>query len=695
MFLKAKPIWAEGKEREMNVQAVFCAEVKSTEQVCLHIGGTAFFRIFADDTFLAFGPARTAKGYIREEIYTLPVGTKEVIIEAVGYYCKSIATVWQPSYIVAELQCKDEVLAYTGKDFKAYEPMTKIQKTERYSVQRHFTEIWDYRKCESLTDEKYQVPIVVLNEMPDVLDRRVPYPEYRNVDLAAASSFGTLEYDEERPYKPIRYSWASVPKEWGIFDWDKIPYHPYTWIQRHNQIIRQKNVSLPLTLNKGEYVVFDFKQIEAGFVRANIESFKESDVVIAYTEFYEGDEFVFQNMNVHNVVEFFLPEGDAREVQSFEPYTYRFAILAVKEGSIRLNGFGVKTYMLGTEHVRKIETEDNVLNAIYQAAIRNYAHNEVDLYMDCPSRERAGWIGDSYFTAKGEYALTGDTKTEDAFLENYRLFVNEGYFPDGVVPECYPADAPPKGDFIPQFTMLFILEVAEYIQERGHADMTEAFRERIYSLLKFYRQYENEDGLLERLPSWNFVEWGPANDWTKDVSYPTNFLYSKVLECIGGLYNDKECLKRCEEVRKAATKQSFNGHYFMDHAVRDEKGKLVLQKEASEVGQYYAVLFGNIDINSENFKELKELILHVFSPDRDGAMPEILEFNMIMGAYMRMELLAKMKEYDLLLHDVKRMFGQMEQDTGTLWEYRIHKGSYDHGICAYVAVAIQNALNRK
>ncbi len=695
MFLKAKPIWVEGKEREMNVHAVFRAEVKSSEQVQLHIGGTAFFRIFADGTFLAFGPARTAKGFIREEIYTLPKGTKEIIIEAVGYYCKSIATVWQPSYIVAELQCQDEVLAYTGRDFKAFEPGCKVQRTERYSVQRHFTEIWDYRDCKSLTEEKYQVPIVVLNDMPEVLDRRVPYPEYRDVDLAVASSFGTLEYDEERPYKPIRYSWASVPKEWGIFDWEEIPYHPYTWIQRHNQVISQRNVSLPLTLNKGEYVVFDFQRIEAGFVRANIESLTGSDVVIGYTEFYEGEEFVFQNMNVHNVVEFFLSEGDAREVQSFEPYTYRFAILAVKEGSIRLNEFGVKTYMLSTEHVRKIQTEDEVLNAIYQAAIRNYAHNEVDLYMDCPSRERAGWIGDSYFTAKGEFALTGDTKTEDAFLENYRLFVNEGDFPEGVIPECYPSDIPPKGDFIPQFTMLFILEVAEYVQERGHLDMAEPFRERIYSLLEFYRKYENEDGLLERLPSWNFVEWGKANDWIQDVSYPTNFLYSKVLECIGGLYNDEECLRRCEEVRKTATKQSFNGHHFMDHAVRDAEGKLVLQKEASEVGQYYAVLFGDIDIHSETYIELKELILHVFSPDRNGNMPEILEFNMIMGAYMRMELLAKMKEYDLLLHDVKRMFGQMEQDTGTLWEYRIHKGSYDHGICAYVAVAIQKALDRR
>lgn len=695
MFFKAKPIWIEGKEREMNVHAVFHADVKTDEQMELHVGGTAFYRIFADNTFVAFGPARTAKGYIREEIYTLPEGTREVVIEAVGYYCKSIATVWQRSFVMAELQCKGEVYAYTGNGFLAFEPRCKVQKVERYSVQRHFTEIWDYRSSKSLVDSIYQVPIAILDDTPVVLDRRVSYPEYRDIDLSMASITGTLEYDEERPYKPIRYSWATVPTEWGIFDWEEIPYHPYTWIQRHNQNITQRNVSLPITLNKGEYAIFDFRQIEAGFVRADLESLGESDVVIGYTELYEGDEFVFQNMNVHNVVEIFLPEGDRRQVLSFEPYTYRFAILAVKEGCIRLHGFGVKTYMLGTEDVRQIQTDDKVLNDIYQAAIRNYAHNEVDLYMDCPSRERAGWIGDSYFTAKGEYALTGDTKTEDAFLENYRLFENRGEFPEGAIPECYPSDMPPKGDFIPQFTMLFILEVEEYINVRGHQDMAEKFRERIYGLLGFYRRYENEDGLLERLPSWNFVEWGTANDWIQDVSYPTNFLYSKVLECIGKLYNDEECLSRCEEVRKKAIEQSFNGQYFLDHSVRTADGKLVLQKEASEVGQYYAVLFGDVDIHAETYRELKDLILHVFSPDRGGVMPEILEFNMIMGAYMRMELLAKMKEYDLLLHDIKRIFGQMEQDTGTLWEYRIHKGSYDHGICAYVAAAIQNGINRK
>lgn len=225
--------------------------------------------------------------------------------------------------------------------------------------------------------------------------------------------------------------------------------------------------------------------------------------------------------------------------------------------------------------------------------------------------------------------------------------------------------------------------------------MLEEFRDSIYGLLGFYRQYENEDGLLERLPSWNFVEWSDANSWTKDVNYPTNFLYAQVLECIARLYGDEECKKRSEEVRAVAVEQSFNGRYFMDHAVRDEYGKLQLQNNSSEACQYYAVLFGGIDIHSDKYKELKHLILHVFTPDRNGVMSEILEVNAFIGAYLRLETLLKMKEAQLLLDDVKGFFGKMEEYTGTLWEYRQFEGSYDHGFASYALVVIEEALRMK
>lgn len=699
MFKRAKPIWLKKQSKEMHSYAVFGVKTKATQGLELHLAGTAFYRVYVNDTFAGAGPARTAAGYLREDIFSLDQFVKEgeckIAIEAVGYYCHSIATVKQPSCIMAELRCGNEVIAYTGKDFVGYKPGYKLQKVERYSAQRHFTEVWDYRNGTDLTDESHRAEVEVLEEEFQILDRVVPYPLYEKVELKRAANTGNYQFDGTLPCDTWRYSWKEIPDWWGIYPWEEIEHHPFVWIQQQKQTISNRNAKLPLALKKGQYAVFDFEKMEAGFICAALKAMKDSDVVIAFAEYTEGEEFQFTNMNVHNVLEYFLAEGQEKELQSFEAYTFRFVMIIVKEGEVELDRFGVLTYMFDVSNVKHLHTGDQVLDGIYRAAVRTFAHNTVDVYMDCPSRERAGWLCDSYFTAKTEYALTRETKVEDAFLENYRLFKDvQNALPKGVLPECYPADISPGNIFIPQWTMWYILEVEEYIHKRGNKDKKEEFRESIYGLLRFYKQYENEEGLLECLPSWNFVEWSKANEWTKDVNYPTNFLYAQVLESIYLLYGDQECQRRAEEVRKEAVAQSFNGRYFLDHAVRDEAGFLQRQEHSSEACQYYAVLFGGVDIEADTYRELKKLILEVFGAERKGEMPEIMEINMFIGAYLRMETLLQMGEYELLLSDVKSFFGAMEQYTGTLWEHRQHRGSQDHGFASYALVVIEEALSK-
>lgn len=270
---------------------------------------------------------------------------------------------------------------------------------------------------------------------------------------------------------------------WGMFPWEEIPHHPYTWVQRQKQTVLERERRLPLSLQKGDYAILDFGRIEAGFLKVSMESLAESEIVFAFSEFYQGEEY---------------------QVQSFEPYTFRYVMAAVKEGGIRLDSVGVKTYMYDVGELSWPACKNEVQKAICRAAVRTFAHNAVDLYTDCPSRERAGWLCDSYFTGRTEYALTGKTLVEDAFLENYRLFENPGDYPPGALPDCYPSDVRKGGEFIPQWTMWYILEAEEYLLERGHGELAEEFRKSIYGLLDFYRLYENEDGLLERLPSWNF-----------------------------------------------------------------------------------------------------------------------------------------------------------------------------------------------
>jgi hypothetical protein len=48
----------------------------------------------------------------------------------------------------------------------------------------------------------------------------------------------------------------------------------------------------------------------------------------------------------------------------------------------------------------------------------------------------------------------------------------------------------------------------------------------------------------------------------------------------------------------------------------------------------------------------------------------------------------KLGKKELLENDIKSFFGGMVASTGTLWEYKQHKGSYDHGFTSFSAIAI-------
>ncbi|MBR4768534.1 MAG: hypothetical protein IK088_06115 [Lachnospiraceae bacterium] len=687
----------------MNVSAVIRASVKKTAHAVLHIGGTAFFRVFADGAYVANGPARTVEGYIREDEIELPAGITEVRIEAAGYYCRSLSTVLQPSFVIAEITEGNEVLWATGKDTPIFLFDRKLRKTERYSVQRHFTEVYDY--C---VRPETPVKTAVIEPEFTVLPRRAPYPAYEKKEVTGAKIVGTLAFEESLEAKKYRYSWKEVPEEWGIFSWDEIPHHPHYWIQKERQTIRERNVPLPIELRENEYAIFDYQSIEAGFISLKADCRAKSELIVAFAEHTDGETFTYPNMNVHNAVEWILPEGTA-ELQSFEPYTARIVMVAVKSGCVLIERFGICTYESDDREYIKPRIKDRELREIYESAVRNYRHNSVDLFTDCPSRERAGWLGDAYFTAKAEYFLTGRTRTEDAHLENLRLYKNHGELPQGALPETCPTDIPgvgghggaikdkKYGTFIPQSNLMMLLETAEYLELRGHIKEKDVFLPMVTEVLAFFARYENEEDLLERLPSWNFVEWSKANEWTNDVNYPTNFLYSEVLFRLARIYDRPDWLEKAKRIRSISFRASFDGRCFRDHAVRNEAGELVVQPEKSEACQYYALLYGDFDVNDGRFRELRRMIREDFAFGRpyDG---DILPAEMILGLYLRIELLMKWGERELLRRDVTAIFGKMHEGTHTLWEYLSGKGSRDHGMCSYIVTVIafiENITGRK
>ena len=125
-----------------------------------------------------------------------------------------------------------------------------------------------------------------------------------------------------------------------------------------------------------------------------------------------------------------------------------------------------------------------------------------------------------------------------------------------------------------------------------------------------------------------------------DLNYPTNMLWARVLDAIANLYGGAEQHGEAESIRGTIRRQSFDGTFFVDRAIRQKDGTLKPDTEATETCQYYAFFFGVAapDTHPELWKRQTE----DFGPRRktDNKWPKVAFSNAFIGNYLRLECLS-------------------------------------------------------
>ena len=432
--------------------------------------------------------------------------------------------------------------------------------------------------------------------------------------------------------------------------------------------------------------MLDMDNIFTGFPILEATAHTDCQIILAMSEYCPDDSFSFVTaMSSQPVIQYNLKAGQQIRKEAFEPYSFKKAALLIKSGKATVTGFCVRNYIRDMAEAKQLTFDDPVLQDVYDAALRTFSHNAVDLLTDCPSRERAGWLCDSYFTAQAEHFLFGKTPVEDAFLQNYILCKPDSGYPEGALPMTYPADPCNNFEFIPQWDMWYVLEVCQYLTQRTPRWDKAAFLPSVQGIVDFLRRYENEWGLLENLPGWNFVEWSDANTWVQDVNYPTNFLYAGMLKAVEKVFG-MPFGEKADRIRKEVIRRAFNGEMFVDHGKR-EGSAIVNYDHISEACQYYAVLFGGFDLNAPEFAKLKKGIIEGFQSCQAEGFCRI---NAFIGMYLLLDVLKAMGDRKLLNDNIKAFFGGMCEKTGTLWEYKTPVCSLDHGFASYVITLMQN-----
>ncbi len=699
-FHAAQPVWAAGRETEMNLAIGFRADFTSQahQPVTLRLACSTVYRAWINNHFIAYGPARGPHGYYRvDELSLTPYlrdGKNTVAIEVVGYNVNSYDTLDQPSFLQAEITNGDKLLAATAAEntsFHATLLTERVQKVQRYSFQRPFIEVYrlspgcdQWRAAKQpMADSEVVISRVASKQL---LPRRVPLPQFEVRQPVRVVSRGRVT--KQVPAKPLwkDRSLVNISSKLKGYPERELAVIPSIELQQYASV-QTAAVDQPyqpgakLTLSQGTYQIVDLGVNVTGMPGARVTCKTPCRLWLAFDEILSGDDVDFKRLGCVNVISYNLQPGEYK-VESLEPYTLRYLKLICVTGACDVTYIHLREYKHPQPQVAKFSCRDERLNRIYAAGIETYRQNAVDIFMDCPSRERAGWLCDSFFTARVAHDVTGTTQVEKNFFENFLLPDHFEYLPAGMLPMCYPADHN-DGVFIPNWSLWFVVQLEEYLQRSGDKAMVDALRGKVLRLFDYFKPFENEDGLLEKLDGWVFVEWSDANKYVQDVNYPSNMLYAGALSAAARLYGVKELEQKADRIRQMIRQQSLDGTFFVDNAMR-KNGKLQVTRNRTEVCQYFAFFFGVATLKTH--APLWETLRGEFGPDRKQtkAHSDVGFANSFIGNMLRFELLSQNGCGQQILDESSAYLLFMAERTGTLWEHDRPEASCDHGFASHI-----------
>jgi len=698
VFNLAQPVWLKNMQQQMNILAGFRVMIHMgvNQEVICKIAASCTYRFYVNGNFAGHGPAVATHGYYRIDEWDirkyLHTGKNMIAIEVAGYNVNSFYTLNQPSFVQAEVIADGIVIAATGScenSFAASILTERLQRVQRYSFQRPFAEAYEmnpgYSDWRSDENGTFKVIPWEKTSQKKFLSRRVKYPEFETSSPQKHISKGMFRAVENADIWRDR-SLTNIGPQLKGFKEEELEIklsEEATGIAILTSEVMDCSYEAckRMDIGHGTYQIVDFTTNLSGFIGCDIICDEASKILFLFDEILTGETIDFKRNSCVNVISCEMSEGKYK-FESMEPYTLKYLQILVIKGKCRIGDIYVREYVNPDVREAEFECSDDRLNLIFDSGRNTFKQNAVDTFMDCPSRERAGWLCDSFFTSRVANDLSGNTLVETNFYENYLLIDKYPDIPDGMLPMCYPSDHY-DGVYIPQWALWFIVQLEEFADRTEDITLVNRLEGKVFKLFAFLKKYINEHGLLEKLEGWQFIEWSKANDFVNDVNYPTNMLYAAALNAAGRLYGYSELTNRAQKIRDVVLEQSFNGEFFRDNAIRIN-GRLVPQENYTEVCQYYAFFFGIATDKAHG--RLLDTLVEKFGPARKSSceFSKVYPANAFIGYYLRFEILSAYHQNGLIIKELCDYFLDMAVKTGTLWEHNNEAASLNHGFASHV-----------
>ncbi len=731
LLLQAKPVFLAGLENTLNVQAGFRRDVtlpQLPQTARLHITARSVYRLYINGCVVMHGPARTAHGHLRVDVLDvlpyLHCGVNCIAVETtasvgcLGGYSNDQTC--ESSMLLAELRLDGEVVLATDESWDAVRLTQRDERSEKISHCRQNTEVyhldeaytaWRTGCAASVPGLCWQKAALCTAAMPVLLPRRMALPTLNKHTGARLTMTRGCRIDRNMKIPPLWFErlyadYYQTLAERPLYDYVQTVDAPLAaradWLADGAAFTETVSGESPCA-------VFDFGTPLLGFIGFTAMCEKPCLLDVVHLEFikeYDAKAGVMDGSNP--VMRLYLPAGRT-EFLSMEPAMARHLKFIfrtqdeVPVGNCSVQDIHVREFFYPDNGRGSFHCSDEDVNRLYEAARRTLQLNTLDIFMDCPERERGGWLCDSLWTARAAALLWGDLSVEKAFLENFLL----APYGDGVgaannfFPEVYPANKLPGAPAITTWSFWLMLELVEYVERSGDLELALEHSKRVEDFVTGSMRYIGESGLLQDMP-FVFVDWSQSNHAqnTLPISTAANALYAYMLIRLGQLYHRADWAAEGRHIRALVRgAMSVNdGSDFLDKpffpdTLRWEDGELKMGDRYSEACQYTA-LWAEL-FEKEEIPVVARAVVRAMGPaPLVPPSTQIGPSGLFIGLCIRMDLLAKWGEYDELLRELKALYlPQLTEGPGTLWETReLNNSSRCHGFAAHTAVHLTRDL---
>ena len=279
------------------------------------------------------------------------------------------------------------------------------------------------------------------------------------------------------------------------------------------------------------HVMLDRKTLTTAYPLLTVSGGKGAQIKMVYTEAlydkdnHKGDRDAVEGRVAHGMTDSFLPDGGAH--RTFEPLwwrTWRYMDVEIKTGDepLQLERLTAHFTAYPFEERAKFTSPDTDLDKVWDISWRTARLDAHETYMDTPYWEQLQYIGDTRIQALISYVVTGDERLPVQALEAF----DQSRIPEGITQSRYPSEL---AQFIPTFSLLYVGMVHDYWMYRPDADEARKLLPGTRTVLEWYADHTDADGLLHRLPWWSFVDWVSSGEIptydAKDESCPTTLEY--------------------------------------------------------------------------------------------------------------------------------------------------------------------------